>query len=151
MHIKARPGFVFRGWFTAADGGNKITKDTDLEDVTKLYAQWEPAPVPDDSSAADDTPSQDGSPSKDAAPSQDVAPSKDAAPAPASSGTVKASVNTRTVSAAKVRRAVKAAGGNVHTLVLGKKVKKISKGAFAGTDIKTLIVTSKKGSASLAS
>lgn len=55
-----------------------------------------------------------------------------------------ATLNSPTVNAAAVQQALKAAGGSSDTFVLGKSVKKISKGAFAGTGVKTLVVTSKK-------
>ena len=58
-----------------------------------------------------------------------------------------ASVNSNTASAAAIQQAIKQAsvnGAAVDTLVLGKKVKKISKNAFKGTDVKTIVVTSKK-------
>lgn len=67
------------------------------------------------------------------------------APAPAAPAAVsEVSINSATVSAAAVQQAIQASGGNPDTLILGKKVKKIKKGAFAGTGIKTLVVTSKK-------
>ncbi|MBQ9061090.1 MAG: hypothetical protein IJ128_08100, partial [Firmicutes bacterium] len=57
-------------------------------------------------------------------------------------------VNVKTVSAAAINKAVAKAGGSnkyVTTIVLGKKVKKISKGAFRKyTKVKTLVVKSKK-------
>jgi len=55
-------------------------------------------------------------------------------------------INNKTVTAAAVKKAIKKAGGSskVTKLVLGKKVRKISKGAFRGTKIKTIVVKSKK-------
>lgn len=126
----SRPGYVFRGWFTAADGGDRITENSDLENVTKLYARWEAVPGPD--------------PETDPDPGTKPDPGTASDPGAASAQSAEASVNAKTVNAALVRRAIQAAGGNADTLVLGKKVKKISKGALAGTGIKTLIVTTKK-------
>ena len=54
------------------------------------------------------------------------------------------SVNSSTVNASVIKNAIQAAGGSADTLVIGKKVKKISKGALKGTGVKTLIVKSKK-------
>ncbi len=56
-------------------------------------------------------------------------------------------VNTGTVSAKAVKAAVAAAGGRteyVTEIVLGRNVKKISRSAFKGTEVNTLIVKSKK-------
>jgi subtilisin family serine protease len=56
-------------------------------------------------------------------------------------------VNTKTVSAAAVRKAIKKAGGtaaDVSKIVLGKRVRKIRKNAFKGTKAKTLVVKTKK-------
>ena len=56
-------------------------------------------------------------------------------------------VNTKTVNAKAVKQAIKKAGSTdraVVEIVLGKKVRKISKGAFKGTNVKTLVVKSKK-------
>ena len=63
-----------------------------------------------------------------------------AAPAPAASEAV---VNAKTADAAAVQQALQTAG-NPETLVLGKGVKKIGKGALAGTNVKILVITSKK-------
>jgi hypothetical protein len=67
-------------------------------------------------------------------------PVPSAATMPATSVTV----NNATASADAIRQAIQAAGGNADTLVLGKNVKRISKRAFAGTGIKTIVVESKK-------
>ena len=72
-------------------------------------------------------------------PSPSPAPAAPAAPAPAA----EAAVDAPTVDAALVQQALQAAG-NPDTLVLGKSVKKIQKGALAGTSVKTLVVTTKK-------
>jgi len=55
-------------------------------------------------------------------------------------------INKSTVTGAAIRKAIKKAGGNnkVTRLILGKKVKKIKKGALKGTKIKTVVVKSKK-------
>ena len=56
-------------------------------------------------------------------------------------------VNTKTVTANVVKRAIKDAGSTDRTaveIVLGKKVRKISKGAFKGTSVRTLVVKSRK-------
>lgn len=78
----------------------------------------------------------------------EIIPKLDPTPAPVpSAATMPATtvnVNNSTASAAAIQQAIQAAGGNVDTLVLGSGVKKISKGALAGTNIRTLVVTSKK-------
>ena len=71
------------------------------------------------------------------------------APAPAQNAAgagSAASVSGSRVDAASVQAAIAAAGGNdaVTEIVIEKNVKKIGKGAFAGTNIKTIIVKSKK-------
>ena len=35
-----RSGFTFNGWFTASNGGRKITSDSIIENDITLYAQW---------------------------------------------------------------------------------------------------------------
>lgn len=35
-----REGYTFDGWFTAADGGEKVTTDTVFEQNTTIYAHW---------------------------------------------------------------------------------------------------------------
>ena len=35
-----RDGYTFNGWFTAKEGGTKITADTKFTENTTLYAQW---------------------------------------------------------------------------------------------------------------
>lgn len=35
-----RSGYTFSGWFTAANGGTKVTTDTVFTDDTTVYAQW---------------------------------------------------------------------------------------------------------------
>ncbi len=56
-----------------------------------------------------------------------------------------ATVSGKTVTAAAVKKAIKKAGGSkVTTLVIGKNVKKISRGALKGTKVKTVTVKSKK-------
>ena len=43
-----RDGFTFDGWYTAAEGGNRVTNDTTPTEDTILYAHWtENAPAPD--------------------------------------------------------------------------------------------------------
>ena len=78
----------------------------------------------------------------------EIIPKLEPTPAPVpSAATMPATtvnVNNSTASAAAIQQAIQAAGGNVDTLVLGSGVKKISKGALAGTNIRTLVVTSKK-------
>lgn len=36
----SRAGYIFDGWFDAADGGNEITADTVFTDHTTVYAHW---------------------------------------------------------------------------------------------------------------
>ena len=43
--------YVLEGWYTAEDGGDKVTTDTTFDEDTTLYAHWEKAPV--DTTAAD--------------------------------------------------------------------------------------------------
>ena len=38
-----RPGFVFAGWYTKAEGGEAVAEDFVLEENLTLYAHWEPA------------------------------------------------------------------------------------------------------------
>ena len=37
----ARQGYVFKGWWTAQEGGDEVTIDTVPDDDTTLFAQWE--------------------------------------------------------------------------------------------------------------
>lgn len=60
-------------------------------------------------------------------------------------------INKGTVSASSIRAAIAAAGGSkdyVTSIVIGKKVKKIKKGTFKGTKIKTVTLKTKKLKAS---
>lgn len=41
-----REGYTFRGWFTAASGGEQVTTATVFDANTTLYAQWEKMPEP---------------------------------------------------------------------------------------------------------
>ena len=65
-------------------------------------------------------------------------------PQPAAPAVTEVTINKATVSAAAVRQAIQAMGSSADTVILGKKVKRITAKAFAGTDVKTLIVKSKK-------
>lgn len=42
----SRDGYTFRGWFTAASGGEQVTTETVYSADTTLYAQWEKIPEP---------------------------------------------------------------------------------------------------------
>ena len=42
----SRDGYTFRGWFTAASGGEQVTLDKVYSADTTLYAQWEKIPEP---------------------------------------------------------------------------------------------------------
>lgn len=42
----SRDGYTFRGWFTAASGGEQVTAETVYSADTTLYAQWEKIPEP---------------------------------------------------------------------------------------------------------
>ena len=42
----SRDGYTFRGWFTAASGGEKVSVDKVYSADTTLYAQWEKIPEP---------------------------------------------------------------------------------------------------------
>lgn len=42
-----RAGYIFDGWFDAADDGNKITADTQFTDHTTVYAHWSEKSDPD--------------------------------------------------------------------------------------------------------
>ena len=42
-----RAGYIFDGWFDAADGGNKITADTQFTEHTTVYAHWSEKSDPD--------------------------------------------------------------------------------------------------------
>lgn len=42
----SREGYTFRGWFTAASGGEQVTTETVYSADTTLYAQWEKIPEP---------------------------------------------------------------------------------------------------------
>ena len=62
-----RDGYTFAGWFTAKDGGNKVTTETSFSADTTLYAHWTknssgdgtvtptPTPDPEEPSAGEDT------------------------------------------------------------------------------------------------
>ena len=83
---------------------------------------------------------------KEAAAKKDAADKKAADEAKAMA-TTSVTVSAKTVNAAAISAAIANAGGDpkyVTTLVLDKGVKKISKGALAGTNVKTLVVKSKK-------
>ena len=41
----SRPGYVFKGWFTDAEGGEQVTAATIVEGNLTLYAHWEKLPV----------------------------------------------------------------------------------------------------------
>ena len=41
-----REGYTFDGWFTAADGGEKVTTDTVFEQNTTIYAHWTQNVIP---------------------------------------------------------------------------------------------------------
>lgn len=40
-----KPGYTFQGWFTAAEGGTKITSSTRVTADTTLYAHWKENPI----------------------------------------------------------------------------------------------------------
>ena len=42
----SRDGYTFRGWFTAASGGEQVTTETVYSADTTLYARWEKIPEP---------------------------------------------------------------------------------------------------------
>ncbi len=65
---------------------------------------------------------------------------KESAPSAKKAVTIKSG----TVTAAAVKKAIKAGGGKATTLVLGSGVKKIGKNALKGTKIKTVVVKTKK-------
>ena len=35
-----REGYTFEGWFTASEGGDKVTQDTEFSEDTTIYAHW---------------------------------------------------------------------------------------------------------------
>ena len=41
LPVAHRDGFVFAGWYTAAEGGEKVEEDFALENDVTLYARWE--------------------------------------------------------------------------------------------------------------
>lgn len=41
LPVPKRDGYKFKGWYTLAEGGEQITKDTVFENDTTVYAQWE--------------------------------------------------------------------------------------------------------------
>ena len=41
-----RVGYTFDGWFTAAEGGTKVTADTAFTQNTTIYAHWKAIPIP---------------------------------------------------------------------------------------------------------
>jgi uncharacterized repeat protein (TIGR02543 family) len=41
----SRSGYVFKGWFTDAEGGEQVAAETIVEDNLTLYAHWEKLPV----------------------------------------------------------------------------------------------------------
>jgi len=49
-------GYTFKGWYTAASGGNPVTADTVFNEDATVYAQWEAVnpPAPEDPSEPDE-------------------------------------------------------------------------------------------------
>lgn len=84
-----------------------------------------------------------GTPKAETAPAADK-PAKAPAKAAAKKAVTKVTINKATVSKKVVKKAIGKNAKTVTKVVLGKKVKKISKSSFKGTKVKTIEVKSKK-------
>ena len=72
LPVATRDGYTFDGWYTAKEGGDKITKNTVFSGDTTVYAHWtkkepspEPKPEPNPEPEPDPTPSPAHDPAED--------------------------------------------------------------------------------------
>ena len=77
LPVATRDGYTFDGWYTAKEGGDKITKNTVFSGDTTVYAHWtkkepspEPKPEPNPEPEPDPTPTPAPDPAMDNLPSE---------------------------------------------------------------------------------